>query len=103
MDRDAVTCCTYYDIGYAAAKMIGDKYPGSKFVYIMGQPGMNITEPYNDGIAAAIADGADTEMVESAPTNWTAEEGMNATQNLIQSGKEFDVILPTTSKLRRAL
>lgn len=103
VDRDSVTCCTYYDIGYAAAKMIGDKYPGSKFVYIMGQPGMNITEPYNDGIAAAIKDGADTEMVESAPTNWTAEEGMNATQNLIQSGKEFDVIFANNEQLAQGV
>ena len=103
VDRDAVTCCTYYDIGYAAAKMIGDKYPGSKFVYIMGQPGMNITEPYNDGIAAAIADGADTEMVESAATNWPAEEGMNATQNLIQSGKEFDVIFANNEQIAQGV
>lgn len=103
VDRDAVTCCTYYDIGYAAAKMIGDKYPGSKFVYIMGQPGMNITEPYNEGIAAAIADGADTEMVESAPTNWTAEEGMNATQNLIQSGVEFDVIFANNEQIAQGV
>lgn len=103
VDRDSVTCCTYYDIGYAAAQMIGDKYPGSKFAYIMGQPGMNITEPYNEGIAAAIADGADTEMVESAPTNWTAEEAMNATQNLIQSGVEFDVIFANNEQIAQGV
>ncbi len=103
VDRDSVTCCTYYDIGYAAAKMIGDKYPGSKFVYISGQPGMNITEPYNDGLAAAIADGADTEMVDQKPTNWTAEEAINATQNLIQSGMEFDVIFANNEQIAQGV
>lgn len=103
VDRDSVTCCTYYDIGYAAAKMIGDKFPNSKFVYIMGQPGMNITEPYVEGLTAAIKDGAKTEMVEQMPTNWTAEEGMNATQNLIQSGKKFDVIFANNEQIAQGV
>ena len=103
VDRDAVTCYTYYDIGYAVAKMIGDKFPDSKFVYIMGQPGMNITEPYLDGLNAAMQDGAKTEMVESMPTNWTAEEAMNATQNLLQSGKEFDVIFANNEQVAQGV
>ncbi len=103
VDYDSFTCCTYYDIGYAVAEMIGKNYPGSKFVYIMGQPGMNITEPYVEGINDAIAAGADTEMVDTAPTNWTAEEAMNATQNLIQSGKEFDVIFANNEQIAQGV
>ncbi len=103
VDRDSVTCCTYYDIGYAVADFIGEKYPGSKFVYIMGQPGMNITEPYEEGINDAIAAGADTEMVETVPTNWTAEEAMNATQNVLQSGKEFDVIFANNEQIAQGV
>ena len=103
VDRDSVTCCTYYDIGYAVAKFIGEKYPDSTFVYIMGQPGMNITEPYVDGIKAAIADGAKTTMIDTAPTNWTAEEAMNATQNVLQSGKEFDVIFANNEQIAQGV
>ena len=103
VDRDSVTCCTYYDIGYAVAKMIGDQFPGSKFAYIMGQPGMNITEPYLDGLEAAMADGADTEMVANYPTNWTAEEAMSATDTLIQSGTEFDVIFANNEQIAQGV
>jgi ABC-type sugar transport system substrate-binding protein len=103
VDRDSVTCCTYYDIGYAVAKFIGEKYAGSKFVYIMGQPGMNITEPYTEGIKAALNDGADTEMITTAPTNWTAETAMNATQNVLQSGIEFDVIFANNEQIAQGV
>lgn len=103
VDYDSYTCCTYYDIGYAVAEMIAENYPNSKFAFVMGQPGMNITEPYIEGIEAAIADGAATEMVETAPTNWTAEEAMNATQNLIQSGREFEVIFANNEQIAQGV
>jgi len=103
VDRDGVVCCTYFDIGYAVAQFIGDMYPGAKFFYIMGQPGMNITEPYIDGIEAAIADGADCTMVGTAPTNWTAEEALNQTQNTLQSGIEFDVIFANNEQIAQGV
>ena len=103
VDRDGNVCCTYFDIGYAVAQFIGDMYPGSRFFYIMGQPGMNITEPYVDGIEAAIADGADCTMVGTAPTNWTAEESMNATQNTLQSGIEFEVIFANNEQIAQGV
>jgi ABC-type sugar transport system substrate-binding protein len=103
VDRDSVTACTYYDIGYAVADYIGKTYPDSKFVYIMGQPGMNITEPYTDGVNAAIKDGAKTTMVDSQPTNWTAEEAMNVTQNVIQAGIEFDVIFANNEQIAQGV
>jgi len=103
VDRDSVTCCTYYDIGYEVVKTIGEKYPGSKFVYIMGQPGMNITEEYLKGMEKAKSDGADTTMVDSKPTNWTAEEALNATQNAIQSGVEFDVIFANNEQIAQGV
>ena len=103
VDRDGVVCCTYFDIGYAVAEFIGDMYPGARFFYIMGQPGMNITEPYVDGINQAIADGADCEMVGTAPTNWTAEEAMNQTQNTLQSGVEFEVIFANNEQIAQGV
>lgn len=103
VDRDSVTACTYYDIGYEAVKAIGERYPGSKFLFVMGQPGMNITEEYIRGIEAAIADGADTTMVANVPTNWTAEEGLNATQNQLQAGTEFDVIFANNEQIAQGV
>ena len=103
VDRDSVTACTYYDIGYAVAEYIGKTYPDSKFVYIMGQPGMNITEPYTDGINAAIKAGAKCTMVDAQPTNWTAEEAMNVAQNVIQAGTEFDVIFANNEQIAQGV
>ena len=103
VDRDGVVCCTYYDIGYEVANFIGDMYPGAKFYYIMGQPGMNITEAYIEGIESAIADGADCTMVGTAPTNWTAEEALNQTQNMLQSGIQFDVIFANNEQIAQGV
>jgi len=103
VDRDSVTCCTYYDIGYAVAKFIGEKYSGSKFVYIMGQPGMNITEQYVLGLEDAMKDGADCEMVEQYSTNWTAEEAMTQTETLIQSGLQYDVIFANNEQIAQGV
>jgi ABC-type sugar transport system substrate-binding protein len=103
VDRDGVVCCTYFDIGYAVAEFIGDMYPGARFYYIMGQPGMNITEAYIEGIEAAIAAGADCKMVGTAPTNWTAEEALNQTQNMLQSGVEIDVIFANNEQIAQGV
>lgn len=99
VQRDGVVVATYYDIGYAVAEFIGYRYPGSRFVFIMGQPGMNITEPYVDGINDAIAGGVNAQMVATAPTTWTAETALNATQDILQSGLEFDVIFANNEQI----
>ena len=103
VDRDSVTCCTYYDIGYAVGEYIGEKYPGKKFAFVMGQPGMNITEPYVQGLEDAIKDGAQCEMVEMLSTNWTAEEAMSQTETLIQSGKQYDVIFANNEQIAQGV
>jgi len=104
VDYDSVTVCKYYDIGYAAGKFVSEKYPNSKLVYIMGQPGMNITEPYMEGLKKALADnGSIVELVESQPTNWTAEQALNVTQNVIQSGKKFDVIFANNEQIAQGV
>ena len=103
VDRDSVTCCTYYDIGYAVAEFIGEKYPGKKFAFVMGQPGMNITEPYVQGLEDAISAGAQCELVEMLSTNWTAEEAMSQTETLIQSGKQYDVIFANNEQIAQGV
>ena len=65
----------------------------------MGQPGMNITEPYVQGIEDAIAAGANTTMVHQAPTGWTVETALDATQNVLQMGIEFNVIFANNEQI----
>ncbi|WZL73950.1 sugar ABC transporter substrate-binding protein [Clostridiaceae bacterium 35-E11] len=91
--------CQYEDIGYAAGKFISETYPGSKLFYCMGQPGMNITEPYEEGLHKALEAFGTVELVATQPTDWGAEQAMNVTQNLIQSGQEFDVVFANNEQM----
>lgn len=104
VDYDSVTSVSYSDIGLAVGKYISEVYPKSKLLFVMGQPGMNITEPYLDGLNQGIKEGGTgVELVESQPTNWTAEEAMNVTQNIIQSGKKFDVIFANNEQIAQGV
>jgi ribose transport system substrate-binding protein len=104
VDYDSVTSTSYSDIGIEVGKYISEVYPNSKLLFVMGQPGMNITEPYLEGLKQGIAEGnTGVELVESQPTNWTSEEAMNVTQNMIQSGKKFDVIFANNEQIAQGV
>ncbi|MDK2896511.1 MAG: ribose transport system substrate-binding protein [Candidatus Atribacteria bacterium] len=91
--------CQYDDIGYAAGKFISENYPGSKLFYVMGAPGMGITELYEEGLHRALEEYGTVELVSTQPTDWGAEQAMNVTQNAIQSGLEFDVIFANNEQM----
>jgi len=91
--------CQYDDIGYAAGKYINEAYPGSKLFYVMGAPGMGITELYEKGLHKALEEFGTVELVSTQPTDWGAEQAMNVTQNAIQSGLEFDVIFANNEQM----
>ncbi len=103
IDCDANSAFGYVEVGTEIAKYIEDNYPGSRVVYIMGQPGMNITELYNEALETAMADGATFTVVDRQPTNWTSEEAMNAMQNVLQSGREFDVIFSNNEQITKGV
>ncbi|MCD6156211.1 MAG: sugar ABC transporter substrate-binding protein, partial [Candidatus Atribacteria bacterium] len=98
---DYISCvaCQYEDIGYAAGKFISENYPGSKLFYVMGAPGMGITELYEKGLHRALEEYGTVELVGTQPTDWGAEQAMNVTQNAIQSGLEFDVIFANNEQM----
>ncbi|WP_369017963.1 sugar ABC transporter substrate-binding protein [Thermatribacter velox] len=98
---DYISCvaCQYDDIGYAAGKFISENYPGSKLFYVMGAPGMGITELYEQGLHRALEEYGTVELVGTQPTDWGAEQAMNVTQNAIQSGLEFDVIFVNNEQM----
>lgn len=98
---DYISCvaCQYEDIGYAAGKFISENYPGSKLFYVMGAPGMGITELYEQGLHQALEEFGTVELVGTQPTDWGAEQAMNVTQNAIQSGLEFDVIFANNEQM----
>ena len=92
--------CRYEDIGYAAGRYIGQNWPKAKIFYCMGQPGMNITEPYEEGFHRGLKEeGIFENLVATQPTDWGTESAMNVTQNLIQSGVEFEVIFANNEQM----
>jgi len=98
-DYISTVACEYSRIGYAAGEYISKNYPGSKLFYVMGAPGMGITNRYQEGLHAALEDYGTVELVATQPTDWGAEKALNVTQNVIQSGKEFDVIFANNEQM----
>lgn len=98
-DYISTVACEYSRIGYAAGEYISKNYPGSKLFYVMGAQGMGITNRYQEGLNSALEEYGTVELVAKQPTDWGAEESLNVTQNVIQSGKEFDVIFANNEQM----
>ena len=89
----------YYDFGYEAAKYVSQVYPGSKLFYVRGLPGMGIVEEYMLGIEDALEEFGTVELAVYRDTNWDTETALNATQDVIASGEEFDVIFANNESM----
>ncbi len=89
----------YYDFGYEAAKYIGETWPGAKLFYCRGLPGMGIVEEYMRGIGDALAEFGTVELTVQRDTNWDTETALNATQDVIAAGEEFDVIFANNESM----
>jgi ABC-type sugar transport system substrate-binding protein len=100
-DTDYIACvaCEYSDIGYAAMKYISEKYPGARVFYVQGAYGMGVLEEYMKGVEKGLHDFKNISIVEQQPTDWGAEQALNVTQNVIQSGKQFDVIFANNEQM----
>ena len=93
-------CCSYHDYGYAVVKYLSENYPGSKVFYCAGNLGMGIIEEYLRGIDTALAEFNNAvEIVKMTETNWMADSGMKATEDMIASGVEFDTIFANSEQI----
>lgn len=89
----------YYEFGYEAAKYISQTWPGAKLFYCRGLPGMGIVEEYMRGINDALDEFGTVEMTVMRDTNWDTETALNATQDVIAAGEEFDVIFANNESM----
>jgi ribose transport system substrate-binding protein len=89
----------YYDFGYEAVKYIGETWPGAKLFYVRGLPGMGIVEEYMRGINDALDEFGAVELAVQRDTNWDTETALNATQDAIAAGEEFDVIFANNESM----
>lgn len=93
-------CCSYYHYGYIPIEYLCKNYPGSKIFYCAGNLGMGIIEEYLRGIDAALEDYDNAvEIVKMTETNWMADSALNATQDMIASGVEFDVVFANSEQI----
>lgn len=89
----------YYDFGYEAIKYISENHPGSKLFYCRGLPGMGIVEEYMRGINDAIDEFGNVELTVMRDTNWDTETALNATQDVIAAGEDFDIIFANNESM----
>jgi ribose transport system substrate-binding protein len=88
------TIAAEYDlIGEAAINYIAETYPGANVLYVAGAKGGGVYESYQDGIDRAMQQVGDKiTIINTVHGDWETEKAMNQTQNVIQSGKKFDVV-----------
>jgi len=93
--------CVYGDIGYAAIEWLAKNVENAKVFYCAGAVGGGVFEAYKIGVDKALADYADSiELVGLANSDaWSTEDGLNLTQNFINSGVEFNCIFANNDQI----
>ena len=93
--------CLYGDIGYAAIEWLSQNVEDAKVFYCAGAVGGGVFEAYKVGVDQALTDFADSiEMVGLSNSDaWSTENGLNLTQNFINSGVEFNCIFANNDQI----
>ncbi len=93
--------CLYGDIGYAAIDWLTKNVEEPKVFYCAGAVGGGVFEAYKTGVDQALADNAGKiEMVGLSNSEaWSTEDGLNLTQNFINSGVEFNCIFANNDQI----
>lgn len=92
----------YQQKGYDFIEWIGKNMPDSKVYYCAGSQGMGITEEYVKGIEEAQKT-YKVNIVAQEYGNFKAEPAMNVTQNLIQRGQEFDLVIAQNGQMAKGV
>lgn len=101
---DIISACgnLYYQKGYDFIEWIGKNMPDAKVYYCAGSQGMGITEEYIKGIEDAQKT-YHVNIVAQEYGNFKAEPAMNVTQNLIQRGQEFDLVIAQNGQMAKGV
>lgn len=100
-DYIAAVGCLYGDIGYAAIEWLAENVDDAKVFYCAGAVGGGVFEAYKIGVDQALADYSDSiEMVGLSNSDaWSTEDGLNLTQNFINSGTEFNCVFANNDQI----
>jgi ABC-type sugar transport system substrate-binding protein len=93
--------CLYGDIGYAAIDYLAKNVENAKVFYCAGAVGGGVFEAYKVGVDKALNDNAGKiDMVGLSNSDaWSTEDGLNLTQNFINSGTEFNCIFANNDQI----
>lgn len=93
--------CVYGDIGYAAIDWLSKNVDDAKVFYCAGAVGGGVFEAYKEGVDKALIDFEDSiKMVGLSNSDaWSTEDGLNLTQNFINSGEEFNCIFANNDQI----
>ena len=80
----------WYGLGVMTAEITAENYPGTKVLLMTGTLGTGPIDLMLKGWEDT-ADGLGLETVKIIPTDYLSEKALSETQNVIQSGLEFDV------------
>lgn len=99
---DIISACgnLYYQKGYDFIEWIGENMPDAEVYYCAGSQGMGITEEYVQGIEEAQKT-YPVNIVAQEYGNFKAEPAMNVTQNLIQRGQAFDLVIAQNGQMAK--
>jgi ABC-type sugar transport system substrate-binding protein len=90
---EAIVAGDWIAMGNSVGEYVGKKYPDSKIALIEGVYGQGFAEGIRDGFIQGLeSTGTGYEIVFKASGKWQRKEGMDVAQDLIASGKEFDVL-----------
>jgi ABC-type sugar transport system substrate-binding protein len=81
----------WYGLGVMSAEVTAENYPGTKVLLMTGTLGTGPIDLLLQGWEDT-ADGLGLETVKIIPTDYLTEKALAETQNVIQSGLEFDVV-----------
>jgi ribose transport system substrate-binding protein len=93
----------YDNMGYMVAKFLCQNYKGKKVFFVLGQPGMGITELYMEGFNKALKEFGGIDLVGTQPTNWTQDQALSVAQNVLQGGLQFDIIVANNEDMAKGV
>lgn len=89
-----------YSAGYTQGKGIAEAIEGEgKILLLKGQSGVPNAEGRYEGNIDAFSEYPGIEVVEVQDANWDRAKAMEITENLIQSGMEFDTIVASSDEM----
>jgi len=93
----------WYGLGVLMAEKTIENWPGSKVANVAGVIGTGPVDTMLRGLTETIDKSGEVTIVSMIPGEYLQEKAMSETENLIQSGLEFDVIWGNTGEMAEGI